>query len=127
MDWYLNSVVGVCAEVVFTQASFEPSRSVAFKVGRNKIALQELHEVKMQRRQASGIEIFGIFSIIESQIYAVCFAHIEIIKVHDENRRFRKCGRQYTQRIYALKTFYMSTRVIPKSTSDWLVKINALS
>lgn len=97
-------------EVVCTDASFEPSRSVAFKVGRNKFPLQELHEVKMWRRQASGIEIFGIFSVIESQIYAVCFAHIEIIEVHGENRRFRKYGRQYTriQRIYALKIFYMS-------------------
>jgi hypothetical protein len=47
MDWYLNCVVGVCAEVVFTEASCETARAVALEVRRNKIALQELLEVKM--------------------------------------------------------------------------------
>jgi hypothetical protein len=105
MDWSLNSVVDVCEEILFKEASFQPPRSVAFKVRRNKIALREVRDVKMLRRQASGIEIF---SVIESQIHAVCFAHIEFTEVRDENRRFRKYGRQYIQRIYALKIFYMS-------------------
>jgi hypothetical protein len=95
------------AEMLFTEASFQPSRSVALKVRRNKIALRELRDVKMLRRQASGIQIFGIFSVIKSNIYAVCFARIELIEVHDENIRFRKYGGQYIQRIYAFKIFCM--------------------
>jgi hypothetical protein len=106
VDWSLNSVVDVCAEMVFTEASFQPSRSVAFKVRRNKIALCELRDVKMLPRQASGIKIFCIFSVIESQIYG--YTDIQIYTVHGENRRFLKYGRQYIQQIYALKIFYMS-------------------
>jgi hypothetical protein len=62
----------VCAEMVFTEASFQPSRSVALKVRRNKIALRELRDVKMLRWQASWIQIFGTFSVIKSKIYAMC-------------------------------------------------------